>query len=119
MNQLLENAIVQNLAEVFVDNTIFTGKVIQNVQPDNIIVRTVIDNFEILSPKVRNRDTSVQITIVSPTEDENVLKDKLSSCLMSFTINGEIYQTNTISFLSIDDFIHATINVKTREIIGG
>lgn len=117
MNQVLEDAVVSNLSATFPTATIFTGKVVQGVEADNIIVKTILDDLEVLGTGVRNRTTMVQVSVISPTTEENQLKDLLFNSLMSFTLNGEVFEVDTINFASVDDILHTTFTISYREVI--
>ncbi len=108
MNTFVETAIISNLKDAFPNAIVYTGKVIQGVKPNDIILNSVSDEFEVLlgSP-LRLRRTSASVSIVNPSEN---VTDTLVSSLQSFNTENGLIFADTIDISDEDGLIIALVS---------
>lgn len=114
MNTYIESAIVANLKAKFPSSRVFTGKVIQGVQADDIIVNCVYDTINLTrGARYWQRESSISVTFVSPTSP--TVKDDLIVCLQSFVANGYTHYPDNLILDEEDDSVHVMIELSHVE----
>lgn len=112
MNKFIETAVISNIKTKFPDTKVYTGKVIEGVTPDCIIVNTISDRFIVTESNYRVRHSMIVVTVVQPTED---ITDELVSCLESFEANGIVHYPDTLDVENEDDAIRVFIDLTHNE----
>lgn len=112
MNKFIESAVISNIKTQFPTAKVYTGKVIEGVAPDNIIVNTISDNFILAQSNYRVRNTVIVVSVVEPTED---ITDELVSCLQSFEANGVTHYPDSLDVENEDDVIRVLIDLTHIE----
>jgi hypothetical protein len=116
VNSLIEDAVIANLVATFPSPIIYTGKVVEGVQPDDIIVNTVLDNVQTFrGVKIRQRNVFIQVTVINPTQDSTVVADMLVSCLQAIDASGTIHYPTSININRDDDKVQALANLVYME----
>jgi hypothetical protein len=113
MNSIIETAVISNLKSKFPSSMIFTGMVVQGIQPDNIIVNTVMDVFNVSLGIYKQRVSSISVTVISPTSDTVV--DDLINCLSAFTVDGETYFPEALEVSKSDDTVQVIFDLTYLE----
>lgn len=115
MNQHIIDAVVGNILSEFPSANIYTGRVVQGVQADDIIINTVFDTVNVFKGSVyHQREVVIQVTVISPSEDNEVVEG-LVSCLKSFTANEATHYPDSLDVINSDDKYQVLINLKFLE----
>lgn len=112
MNKFIETAVISNLKTQFPTAKVYTGKIIEGITPDSIIVNTISDNFIMTDSNYRVRHSMIVVTVVEPSED---ITDDLVSCLQSFEANGITHYPDTLDVENEDDAIRVFIDLTHTE----
>lgn len=111
MNSHIETAIVTNLKTKFPLARIFTGKVVQGIAQDDIIVNCVYDDINFFKgSNYRQRESSISVTVIQPTSETIV--DDLADALKSFTTaNGNKHYPETLTIDKEDDTVKVLFDI--------
>lgn len=72
----IHDAVITKLVEAFPDATIYDGRVVSGVQPDNIVVNTIFNEVTFFQGSVyRRREVTIQVSVIQPTDE--VIADKI------------------------------------------
>lgn len=112
MNKFIESAVISNIKTQFPTNKVYTGRIVEGVSPDCIIVNTVADSFTLAQSNYRIRNSVICVSVVQPTED---VTDELVSCLQAFTVDGETYYPDSLDIENEDDVIRVFIDLTHIE----
>ena len=112
MNKFIESTIISNLKSQFPDSKVYTGKVVEGVTPDSIILNTIDDNFELTQSNYRVRHSLIAVSVIQPTED---ITDALVSCLQSFKVDGVSYYPDSLQVENEDDVTRVVIDLTHIE----
>lgn len=112
MNKLIESAVISNIKTQFPTNKVYTGKLIEGVTPDCIIVNTISDKFTATQSNYRVRHTIISVSVVEPTQD---ITDDLVSCLQSFDVGTDTCYPDTLEVENEDDVIRVFIDLTHTE----
>jgi hypothetical protein len=111
MNQAIEDAIVASLVDEFPDANIFTGKVIQGVADNDIIVNTVYDQTNFFKgSRYRQREMTISVTVINPPDEESVT-DKVKNRLKEITANGVTHYPDAMYTQNSDGKVQVLIDL--------
>ena len=117
MNQVIEDAIVKNLLEVFPESNVFTENVVQEVGANDVIIKQFDEQVFILSANVRRRIPWIQVSFISPQMEMNELLDNIYKSLSSFDINGQEVLAEEIHTKDVNNIVHVQFRLDYRELI--
>jgi len=110
----IKDAVITNLVDAFPDATIYEGKVVQGVQPDDFVVNTVFNEVTIFKGSTyRRREITIQVSVIQPTDE--VIADKIVEAVKEVTANGVVHYPQSAFVEDSDGAVKVLIDFSYLE----